>query len=875
MNTTTMPEWLMPEWMLPAKKAPAPTLPIIPEWLKPAPPPTPKPHSVSKDALDYMLNGWKLCSIPAGTKGPTAAAWNVNPVTNPSTLGGNIGLLHGLSGTCALDIDDMKMATAWLAENGVDLDALLNAPDAVQITSGRPGSAKLLYALPSFLAMPTKKIVIRTTTVLELRCISANGHSVQDVLPPSMHPSGTQYAWAGAGDWTKLPALPKALHELWVKMLTRNDSLPTEGAAPTATNLVELESAVNVLDHDCDHDTWVKIGMAIHSANHGSSGFNIWKKWSQKSMLKYPGDATIDKRWRTFKIDYAHGVTVATIYKWANETGWVRPTPDLTKMFSEVGAELPNEAPEATEAQFTGQMVAPPTVDTSLWPQVLVRRAREVATEVGCDVIVPLTAGLCALSGAVDKRSRLLVNGTWEVPPNVWMMTIGEPADKKTPGSKPMIKPLHVIERENSKKYLADMLVWEGKEARYTAELKAYKAWAESDDSQLPNSMPPNVTPLPPKPEPLRLVISDATTQKMVTMAEHRPAGFLLHLDEMNRWLTKLGDGRSTDDRGAWIQGYESGPFSMDRVGSGSTMVEHLGLALYGNCQPEVFRNNVKQASSDGLIQRFMPVVINSKNNVMWQDSLPASESHEQEYEQLIRDVYTQGECNYTLSDSARTVFKAFSKYCLDIREDERVLESNSTYQTALGKLEGNFCRMALMFHIIENRGVKEVSGELMMRVMTLFKTFIIPSLRYTYIEVGQQSDPLARYVFRSIVQMAGTKATVSFAELKGSLPNTYENSREPWKFDQLLRAYMADLEGIGYVMMHQDHPRFPTWAINPKISTTFNDYRQRVIKAQQRSVTNIENYKKGVFKDGVPSDTVRSAVGLESWMMGTNATVH
>ena len=879
-NTTTMPAWAMPAWAMPAPKAtPAP----LPEWAKPTPTPLPewaKPApTVPQQSLDYILNGWKLCSIPGGAKGPTTPGWNINPVTNPANLTGNVGLLHGLSGTCSIDIDNLSWAKRWLTENGIDLQALLDAPDAVQITSGREGSAKLLYALPAFLAMPTKKIVIKTVTTLEFRCIAVNGHSVQDVLPPSKHPSGTTYAWAGAGDWTKLPPLPMALQLLWSNLVARSESLPPpeayEDASKPITNYEELMSAVNTLDHNCDHDTWVKIGMALHSVNSGSKGFTIWRDWSRKSIIKYPGDPTMDKRWKSFKATPT-GVTVATIYDLAYKAGWVPPTPDLTKMFSAVTEEgMAKTTPEAAENRFAGQMSAPPTTDLSLWPQALVRRAQEVATEVGCDVIVPLTAGLCALSGATDKRSRLLVNGTWTVPPNVWMMTVGEPADKKTPGSKPMIKPLHAIERENLKKHAADMLLWEGKEARYTAELKAYKSWSESDESQLPNSMPPNVTPLPPKPEPLRLVISDATTQKMVMMAENRPAGFLLHLDEMNRWLTRLGDARSTDDRGAWIQGYESGPFSMDRIGSGSTMVEHLGISLYGNCQPEVFRSNVKQASSDGLIQRFMPVVINPKNNVMWQDSIPADQSHEGEYEQLLRSVYAHGEHSYTLSEEARTVFKAFSKYCLEIRDDERILESNNTYQTALGKLEGNFCRMALMFHIIENKDNSVVSGELMMRVMKLFKTFIVPSLRYTYMEVGQQSDPLARHIFRVIVQSAGMKATMTLAEIKSALPSTYEQNREPWKFEQLIRAHMAEMEVAGYAMMHQDHPRTPVWAINPKLSRVFDEYRRKIIASQNRSVQNIEDRKALFHPAGVPSHKVNTARGIESWMGITPTTVH
>ena len=131
---------------------------------------------------EYMEAGWKLCEIPAGAKGPTTPGWPTTPATAIST-GCNAGVLHVQSGTAALDIDALPEATAWLAERGIDLQALLDAPDAVQIISGREGSAKLLFR--AFMPMPSKKVVIDGKTVLEFRCASAEGASVQDVLPPS------------------------------------------------------------------------------------------------------------------------------------------------------------------------------------------------------------------------------------------------------------------------------------------------------------------------------------------------------------------------------------------------------------------------------------------------------------------------------------------------------------------------------------------------------------------------------------------------------------------------------------------------------------------------------------------------------------------
>lgn len=195
----------------------------------------------------YLQHGWALCRIPAGKKGPESKGWNLeaNAIRDPAALSewiGNIGLLHAWSGTCALDIDKYQEAHGWLASRGVDLDQLMAADDAVQIVSGRAGSAKLLYRLPAGVG-PLLTLQIKDphadpkdrgkSTWLELRCASAAGQTVQDVLPPSIHPgTGKAYCWAGSGDWRALPELPASLLKLWLALC---DESPKQRQARGAT----------------------------------------------------------------------------------------------------------------------------------------------------------------------------------------------------------------------------------------------------------------------------------------------------------------------------------------------------------------------------------------------------------------------------------------------------------------------------------------------------------------------------------------------------------------------------------------------------------------------------------------------------------------
>ena len=177
---------------------------------------------------EYIKNGLTLVPIPKGMKGPVKSGWNhiddaVTTTEKAEKITGNVGLLHAYVKPCptvALDIDDIELAKHWLEGRGISLSQLLNADDAVQIVSGKPCRAKLLYYLPEGTA-PIETVQVQSNNeskcmILEFRCATRNGLSVQDVLPPSIHPdTNAPYQWGGKGDWRQttrnLPSTPENL----------------------------------------------------------------------------------------------------------------------------------------------------------------------------------------------------------------------------------------------------------------------------------------------------------------------------------------------------------------------------------------------------------------------------------------------------------------------------------------------------------------------------------------------------------------------------------------------------------------------------------------------------------------------------------------
>ena len=170
--------------------------------------------------------GFSLWPIAKGSKGPKSEGWQNKPLAQNMIGDHGLGLIHALSGTCAIDLDDLQGAEAWFGARGIELRELLTDDDAVQIISGSPNRSKLLYRLPEGVDLPvTKQIKSNGAMIVEFRCAASNCKGCQDVLPPTIHPkTGEEYTWGGAGDFTKLPVLPHALLNAWVNDAVSNAS---------------------------------------------------------------------------------------------------------------------------------------------------------------------------------------------------------------------------------------------------------------------------------------------------------------------------------------------------------------------------------------------------------------------------------------------------------------------------------------------------------------------------------------------------------------------------------------------------------------------------------------------------------------------------
>lgn len=192
------------------------------------------------------------------------------------------------------------------------------------------------------------------------------------VGPGSRHETGGIYQLVHGGPEEIEPA-PQALIDLLRK--PERHRAEVNGRFMDVSH-AEIADMLAHVDPDCDYDTWIRIGMAIHHAT-GGTGQAVWDAWSANGS-KYESDA-MDGHWHSFGRS-ANPVTLGTLVHHAEQGGWIEPV-----TFGDAGA-LPFVDGDEEDApaldQYTGfDPAKPPGMmgEIAAWIESQSRRRRAIA----------------------------------------------------------------------------------------------------------------------------------------------------------------------------------------------------------------------------------------------------------------------------------------------------------------------------------------------------------------------------------------------------------------------------------------------------------------------------------------------------------------
>jgi hypothetical protein len=358
---------------------------------------------------------------------------------------------------------------------------------------------------------------------------------------------------------------------------------------------------------------------------------------------------------------------------------------------------------------FADDRYEPPPID--VLPVPAAAMVRETAAAMSVDPAYAMMPALFAMSVAVGNTVRAIVKTGWTEPMIVWAALSARSGTNKTAPARLLIGPLR---RLNSRLIREYEEAAEGYERAMLAHERAVAEWKKSKTAEL--CEPPEA----PEPPPMRRVlIDDATIERLAPIQRDNPRGVGVYRDELNAWIGSMDRYASSGggELGKWLPMHTGEPLIVDRGGtSGRGVVVHVpnaGTSLYGTIQPGVLRRSMTgERTSAGLFARLLiasppwrpkrstDAEITPATLKAWDDLLGTLGNTE-----MATD--DEGEPTPHHMGMARPARQAFDAWA-DVHNATAEGESDSV-AAAVGKLEAYAVRFALLFALCEGAGQIDV----------------------------------------------------------------------------------------------------------------------------------------------------------------------
>lgn len=340
---------------------------------------------------------------------------------------------------------------------------------------------------------------------------------------------------------------------------------------------------------------------------------------------------------------------------------------------------------------------------------------------------------LCGLAAVVGNRVRIAPkqNDDWTVVPNLWGAIIGRPSAMKTPAMQSALSPVYAIQDRMREAWEAELRadavddtlsVFDAKDAKKRAE-KALKD-GDRDGARAILEAQAGDDEEEEKPCP-RLIVNDATVEKLGELLNQNPRGLLLIRDELTGFLARMEREEFQGERAFYLEAFNGdGRFIYDRIGRGTVRIENCTLSLIGGVQPSriapIVRGAMSGASNDGLIQRLqLAVWPDDIGQWKWTDRHPdrdARERYQAAFDALAGSLpgTTEHPLVMRFSAAAQDLFRQWME---EIQSEARSGVLSSTMESHLLKMPATVASLALLFELIEG-GRFEVGEDAIRRAL-------------------------------------------------------------------------------------------------------------------------------------------------------------
>ncbi len=248
-----------------------------------------------------------------------------------------------------------------------------------------------------------------------------------------------------------------------------------------------------------------------------------------------------------------------------------------------------------------------------------------------------------------------------------------------------------------------------------------------------------------------QLYTSDTTIAALEESLKGNPQGILMLTEEFDTWIgaidgTNRGEGAA--NRGNWLQLYDGGAKQTNRISRGHVFVPNWSASVLAAGTPDGLQKLMKQLPNDGLIHRFIPVIMSTAAIDVQGDARQRLDEWDQTLRRL-RDNSRPGVVQ--MSQGARRIFEDEHRYVKTLVSP--TYEFAPSLASAMGKHGGMLARVAQTFHGCTYLGETELRAETMWKaVLFLRKVRRHQAALFNEILGTSEALALAKSLGRSIV---------------------------------------------------------------------------------------------------------------------------
>lgn len=436
---------------------------------------------------------------------------------------------------------------------------------------------------------------------------------------------------------------------------------------------------------------------------------------------------------------------------------------DLARVLEAAGLPTAWAAPVA----ITSSLPPVDPFDPEMLPEALRGYVFDVADRQQSVPDFVAVAALCGLAAMIGNRVRVgpKQNDDWIEVPNLWGAIIGPPSAMKSPAMQSALGPVYALQDEMRRVWQAtieagdidDVLSsFDEKEAKKRA-AKAIKDGDREAARSILAGLQKDDEDAPPCP---RIVVNDATVEKLGELLNENPRGLLLMRDELPGFLARMESEEYASERAFYLEAFNgSGRFTYDRIGRGTVHIANCTLSLIGGVQPSriapIVRGAITGTSNDGLIQRLqLAVWPDLRSSWRWVDRHPSKEARDA-FEKVFRDLheFPLGRPDQPLvlrfSPDGQDLFRAWME---EIQTEARAGNLSPVLEAHLLKMPKTVASLALLFELIDG-GKFEIGRTATLRALA-WADYLRSHARRLYASGGTMVEDGARLIIERRAQL-------------------------------------------------------------------------------------------------------------------------